>query len=178
VSPGTVQLVALLAISGGAELVAESIRGLYLAEYRFIFLPLNDSDEPLAAGGTHWGLLVYSRDTATYHLFDSAAGSGLLLAAAKRVQHGLSAVVGCRGKLVVSPCAQQTNGYDCGAFTVRAARRISAQLLAAGAPAAAAADDAFLQTAATAHAGDEADAGLEERRRLAGLMLELAAARP
>lgn len=42
---------------------------------KFVFFALNDNDSPERAGGSHWSLLVFSRNENCFYHLDSSAGS-------------------------------------------------------------------------------------------------------
>ena len=42
---------------------------------KFVFFALNDNDSPEMAGGSHWSLLVFSRNEHCFYHFDSSSGS-------------------------------------------------------------------------------------------------------
>lgn len=67
VSPPTAQLISMLAEADPASL-EELLRPLDLAAYQHIFLPINDHEDADSAGGSHWGLLVFSRASNTFFL--------------------------------------------------------------------------------------------------------------
>ncbi len=45
------------------------LKELHLAHFKHVFIPVNDHDDDGALGGSHWGLLVYSRHEDTFHLY-------------------------------------------------------------------------------------------------------------
>ncbi len=61
------QLMSLLGIHG-PDLVVESLGGLGIPRYEHVFMALNDHADESPNGGSHWGLLVYRRATASFHL--------------------------------------------------------------------------------------------------------------
>jgi len=106
-----------------------SLRGLVLDRGITLF-PLNNStDVSRALGGSHWSLMVFvSHAPSTCRIWhvDSLHQSGNK-AVAEAVVHALASV-GCEAFLdcgvVEVPCAQQANGYDCGAFVLRQCERL------------------------------------------------------
>lgn len=105
-------------------------RGLPL-DRDFVFLPINNNqDVEQPSGGSHWSLLVYVRRAPLrrrlWHV-DSLAGSGNKAIAdeAARVLLSLGVIDADSGVVVEVPCAQQRNGFDCGAFVLEQCERIA-----------------------------------------------------
>eukprot|EP00035_Acanthoeca_spectabilis_P030555 m.9843 g.9843 ORF g.9843 m.9843 type:complete len:213 (-) comp4240_c0_seq2:1291-1929(-) len=131
-SAPVVQLVSL--ISDPHQLGA-ILGDLQLEDKETIFLPLNDHDDPLRRGGSHWALLVYH--AATWHLVDSMSGGRGLRERALVVAERLSAAFSLSKPdttVPISPCAQQVNGYDCGVYVIAFTHSIATRL-ASGEPA-------------------------------------------
>ncbi|XP_074111960.1 sentrin-specific protease 8 [Cotesia typhae] len=84
----------------------------------YIFFPLNDCKKSDAAGGSHWSLLVYSKNEKTCFHFDSAHGNNN----AEARSFGLKISKQLLGDKTASfknvECPQQDNGYDCGIFVL------------------------------------------------------------
>ena len=83
-----------------------------------IFLPINDSQNPMAAeGGSHWSLLLVSLiDGVAFH-YDSMGGSNER--EAKNATDKLSWLLGRSGSLRfmnLTDAPQQDNGSDCGVY--------------------------------------------------------------
>ena len=79
----------------------------------FIFFPLNDNDED-QAGGSHWSLLVFSRNEQTFFHFDSFVNSGNFRHCLSFARHIAAALKCPEFDVQTSECVQQSNGYDCG----------------------------------------------------------------
>lgn len=85
---------------------------LKLERKELIFFALNDNDSH-KSGGTHWSLLVFSRDEDTFYNFDSYNDFNII--SAKTLYHVLKIGLSCpSATLKNQDCTQQTNLYDCG----------------------------------------------------------------
>jgi Ulp1 family protease len=96
-----------------------------LASKQCVFVPLSDADPTDSARrGTHWRLLVYSRPSHSFHLYDSSDGGrtgarGLSRDDSALVRQLAGALRSPRDDTytaVREPCPQQQNGYDCGMY--------------------------------------------------------------
>lgn len=77
-----------------------------------IFFAVNDNESP-RSGGTHWSLLVYSRLHDTFFSFDSLNNFNNVTT--RKLYHILRNALGLsEANLQTLPCANQSNGYDCG----------------------------------------------------------------
>jgi hypothetical protein len=63
--PSVVQLAKLLPPSD----TSASLKDLQLAHVKHVLIPVNDHDGDGALGGSHWGLLAYSRYNHTFQLY-------------------------------------------------------------------------------------------------------------
>lgn len=84
-----------------------------------ILIPVNDkSDTSHVVGGSHWSLLIYTRQDDCFRHADSC--DSLNLDAAARVAGKLSLFLRRPAGASSAPqpvaCAQQENGYDCGPY--------------------------------------------------------------
>lgn len=89
----------------------------------FIFFPLNDNDSH-QAGGSHWSLLVFSRNERVFYHFDSSGNSNLLHCQqfVRKIKDSLR----CSNAICKAiRCLQQTNSYDCGVHVICMADHIS-----------------------------------------------------
>lgn len=93
---------------------------LKLASRQLVLFPVSDHDEPDFVGGTHWSLLAYyKRDDsagAFYH-FDSLGDNNCI--PAEHLARRVAPLLGTRdARVIAGPTPQQTNGYDCGMYTI------------------------------------------------------------
>ncbi|XP_071540551.1 sentrin-specific protease 8-like [Panulirus ornatus] len=94
-----------------------------------IFLPVNDNSSVIASGGSHWSLLVYSRDDNKWYHYDSQRGANFRDARClvQRINSYLDRDI--PATLVDANCTQQDNSYDCGAFVMTYAQRAAEQAI-------------------------------------------------
>ncbi|KAI8319691.1 cysteine proteinase, partial [Martensiomyces pterosporus] len=89
-----------------------------------IFIPVNNRALGGAGeGGTHWSLLVYVRQSDTYHYFDSLANRNYrcALLTKRNLSQLLSVYLGGAARepnVVAHSCPQQENDFDCGVFVI------------------------------------------------------------
>jgi len=81
----------------------------------YILLPVNDH-ESSSAGGTHWSLLVFSRLDRKWFHYDSLPGTNE--GAARCLVSRLNRYLERTATLVKAACTRQSNGFDCGLFTL------------------------------------------------------------
>lgn len=106
VSPAVTQLIKM-----GADDVSTFLAPLQAAHKKVLFFPVND--EQLSGDGSHWSLLVYSRDENTFFSFDSSDRRNRK--SANQLVTVLRRGFGCPpGKHVCQSCHQQSNQFDCG----------------------------------------------------------------
>eukprot|EP00039_Didymoeca_costata_P024112 m.9304 g.9304 ORF g.9304 m.9304 type:complete len:216 (-) comp4040_c0_seq1:889-1536(-) len=119
--PPTTQLIALWRES--PAILGEIIAELHINQKELVFLPVNDSDAPESAGGTHWALVVLDTRNRVCTLYDSMGGNGMVRKTSN-IARMLSEA--CHlGKLSVcvkEDAPKQTNGYDCGMFVAAVAK--------------------------------------------------------
>ncbi|KAH9256311.1 hypothetical protein BASA81_005532 [Batrachochytrium salamandrivorans] len=78
-----------------------------------IIAPINDSDDPVSGGGSHWSLLVVDKHHRTATHYDSCVGHNLRVA--RETTRCFEKLLGTSLAFVQpSNVKQQTNGYDCG----------------------------------------------------------------
>ena len=84
----------------------------------YIFFPINDNDLVDESEGSHWSLLVYSKNYHTWYHLDSQCG--LKSQHARCLMTRVNAIMDGETppKFVVTKCTQQDNGVDCGTFTM------------------------------------------------------------
>ena len=101
--------------------VTKTIEDLKLLEMDFMFFPVNNNDRVDREGGSHWSLLVCSSDgkKVKFSHHDPLGGTN------NRCAHELisklskaSALFRSRSEMVEVDAPKQTNGYDCGIYTV------------------------------------------------------------
>ena len=91
----------------------------------YIFLPVNNNASADKAGGSHWSLLVYSKQDAIWYHFDSQRRSNDK--DASQLVARLNMYLNCDtpNSLVDAFCSQQDNNYDCGAFVMKYAQIVA-----------------------------------------------------
>ncbi len=99
------------------EELAIFLEPLSLASCRWVFLAVNDNSNQ-TAGGSHWSLLLYRRDTNRFSHYDSQSGSNSLHA--RRIAVKLEAFLGTGVKVpfVEEQSPSQQNSYDCGMYVI------------------------------------------------------------
>ncbi|KAM8877515.1 sentrin-specific protease 8 [Synchiropus splendidus] len=90
---------------------------LDLPSRRWVFLAVNDNSNQ-SAGGSHWSLLVFHRNSNQFIHYDSQNASNLVHA--RRIAMKLEPFLGSGRKvhLVEEDCPQQCNSYDCGMYVI------------------------------------------------------------
>ncbi|XP_008547257.1 sentrin-specific protease 8 [Microplitis demolitor] len=84
----------------------------------YMFFPLNDCNNYEDVGGSHWSLLVYSKNEKICCHFDSSAGGNNSVArnfSNKIIKH---LVADTETEFKNVPCPQQGNSYDCGIYVL------------------------------------------------------------
>ncbi|XP_016140054.1 sentrin-specific protease 8 [Sinocyclocheilus grahami] len=99
------------------EELAIFLEPLNLVSRQWVFLAVNDNSNQ-TAGGSHWTLLLYRRDTSQFSHYDSQSGSNSLHA--RRIAAKLEAFLGTGAKVpfVEEQCPSQQNSYDCGMYVI------------------------------------------------------------
>eukprot|EP00246_Nothoceros_aenigmaticus_P005032 TRINITY_DN16843_c0_g1_i1.p1 TRINITY_DN16843_c0_g1~~TRINITY_DN16843_c0_g1_i1.p1 ORF type:complete len:229 (-),score=25.11 TRINITY_DN16843_c0_g1_i1:122-808(-) len=104
-----------------------SIEPMHLPERELLLFALNNNEDVEAAeGGTHWSLLVYSRQRNIFEHFDSMSGTNWRQARA--LFNVIKPVMGpesSSAKLSEPSTPQQENSYDCGVYVMAIAEVIS-----------------------------------------------------
>lgn len=98
------------------------LEALELEEKEIILLPVNDANDPERPGGSHWSLLIFSRQALEFFHLDSSGGVNEMDArlVAKKVYDFLVKKVDpeqCKKfemRFSEPSVLSQTNGYDCG----------------------------------------------------------------
>lgn len=99
------------------EELAVFLEPLRLESRRWVFLAVNDNSNQ-AAGGSHWSLLLYQRDSGHFSHYDSQSGGNATHA--RRIAAKLQAFLGTGTDVpfVEEPCPSQQNSYDCGMYVI------------------------------------------------------------
>lgn len=100
------------------EELALFLEPLQLATRRWVFLAVNDNSNQ-TAGGSHWSLLLYHRDSGLFSHYDSQNGGNSHHA--RRIASKLEAFLGGKGKkgsFVEEASPRQQNSYDCGMYVI------------------------------------------------------------
>nr|XP_033775665.1 sentrin-specific protease 8 [Geotrypetes seraphini]XP_033775666.1 sentrin-specific protease 8 [Geotrypetes seraphini]XP_033775667.1 sentrin-specific protease 8 [Geotrypetes seraphini] len=87
---------------------------LELPHRKVVFLAINDNSNQ-AAGGTHWSLLVYIKDTNKFAHYDSYSRSNSQHA--RQVAEKLKPFLG-KATFVEEQAPSQQNSYDCGMYVI------------------------------------------------------------
>lgn len=84
----------------------------------FAVMTLNDCINPNSPGGSHWSLLIFSRNELKFYHIDSSEGTNKL--AAKELAAKITEYIGKNIKCDFESLKslQQTNSYDCGVFVL------------------------------------------------------------
>jgi hypothetical protein len=110
---------------------AELAAGLGIDSKRWILAPVNDCDS-FSAASSHWSLLLCNISTGLMVHFDSNgqynrnAGRETASLVSQLIGKPASAPV----RFIQAAVPQQTNGYDCGMYTVMFADRLRAMIIA------------------------------------------------
>ncbi|VVC92141.1 unnamed protein product [Leptidea sinapis] len=72
---------------------------------KFVFFALNDNSAPDMVGGSHWSLLVYSRDENSFFHYDSMCGSNHNVAWKHATRNG--EIASCDMTIKINPCAKR-----------------------------------------------------------------------
>jgi sentrin-specific protease 8 len=90
---------------------------LRLEEKEVILLAVNNASDPSQPGaGSHWSLLIFSRQVLEFFHLDSSGGMNEddARVLARKLHHFLSRATRFQFKFSPVPVIAQTNGYDCG----------------------------------------------------------------
>ncbi|KAL9959534.1 hypothetical protein ACROYT_G032864 [Oculina patagonica] len=114
ISPDVTQFVKL---GQGIE-IGIFLEPLNLPSQKLVFFAVNDNESKLSAGGSHWSLLMYNRQTNSFHHYDSSSSYNTSAARslAKNVEPFLTAKE--NPSFVEDRCPQQQNSYDCGIYVI------------------------------------------------------------
>ncbi|KAL4613416.1 sentrin-specific protease 8 [Arapaima gigas] len=99
------------------EELALFLEPLHLPARQWVFLAVNDNSHQ-TAGGTHWSLLLYRRDSGCFSHYDSQSDSNALHA--RRIAAKLESFLGAAKKptFVEELAPSQQNSYDCGMYVI------------------------------------------------------------
>ncbi|KAL9597531.1 MAG: hypothetical protein Q9219_005078 [cf. Caloplaca sp. 3 TL-2023] len=121
--PPTSLVIDSLELDGTSEPVPSEQRKQAARAATQIIMPFHDTSRE------HWVLFLYTSETRSLELFDSCAGgnNGAEVRCSEVVRTLLSRLFGYTvdSPVTVQPCAQQTNGIDCGIHVVDNAYRLS-----------------------------------------------------
>ncbi|XP_072744826.1 sentrin-specific protease 8 [Anoplolepis gracilipes] len=125
IDPAVTQLLKMQECPSQYDIFLEPIEA---ASYDFIFFPLNDCEgnEP---GGSHWSLLIYSRNDEICYHYDSSSCINRFIAekfARNIIKYFLDKQ---ERRYIEMDCPQQNNGYDCGLYVLCLADIISKNIL-------------------------------------------------
>ncbi|CAG5096691.1 Oidioi.mRNA.OKI2018_I69.XSR.g14736.t1.cds [Oikopleura dioica] len=125
VDPSLVQLVKLCAEPFEADAMLQSLN---LSAKEIVLIPIND-EESGNAGGTHWSLLVWFRQTEKFVHFNSISNSNVK--AAKRSANSFATSIGAKVpfKIVDADVVAQKNTYDCGLHVLSISHQICINFL-------------------------------------------------
>ncbi|KAL7866522.1 hypothetical protein AOLI_G00143360 [Acnodon oligacanthus] len=128
ISPEVTQFIKCASCQEELALFLEPLR---LPSRRWVFLAVNDNSNQ-TAGGSHWSLLLYQRDTGHFSHYDSQSGGNSLHA--RRITAKLETFLGARAQVpfVEEPCPSQQNSYDCGMYVICNAEALCETLRAEG----------------------------------------------
>ncbi|XP_053368620.1 sentrin-specific protease 8 [Clarias gariepinus] len=99
------------------EELAVFLEPLRLESRRWVFLAVNDNSNQVA-GGSHWSLLLYQRDSGHFSHYDSQSQGNALHARriATKLQDFLGS--GTDAPIVEEASPLQQNSYDCGMYVI------------------------------------------------------------
>ncbi|MCL4136751.1 UNVERIFIED_CONTAM: hypothetical protein GTU68_001611 [Idotea baltica] len=98
---------------------------LNVRESNLIFFPVNDNSSVVSPGGSHWSLLVYSKPDNKWFHYDSQRGSNFRDARSLVQRMNIYLNNDDLPPLQDAQCTQQDNSYDCGAFVMIYAQKLS-----------------------------------------------------
>ena len=123
VNPAVTQLIKM----GDAKDVPIFLDHLGLRNKEYIFLPVSNNVSACKAGGSHWSLIVYSKQDAIWYHFDSQRRANDK-DASQLVTRLNKYLNGFPNEIVDAICTQQDNSYDCGAFVMKYAQIVCKQI--------------------------------------------------
>jgi len=111
----------LIKSTSDEDTTEETISGSGIRKADWVFFPLNnnESDE---VGGTHWSLLLYNKNVNTFYHYDPMKGMN-----GRSVDEIIKKLnKGENRKTIIyhMACTSQTNGFDCGIYTLMFSERI------------------------------------------------------
>ncbi|KAF7667930.1 hypothetical protein LDENG_00041630 [Lucifuga dentata] len=131
ISPQVTQFIKCVSYQGDLAVFLEPLN---LASRRWVFLAVNDNSNQ-TAGGSHWSLLVYQKDSVNFSHYDSQNGSNSVHA--RRIASKLEPFLLCPGRkslFVEEPCPSQQNSYDCGMYVICIAEALCEKAKVEGSP--------------------------------------------
>lgn len=105
------------------------------SEKRLIFIPICDLDDVTGevAGGSHWALVVYNRDTETFNYYDSSGeyNRWSAIKTVAKIAHFIDKKYPYNHQRLVDlktvAVPQQQNGFDCGVYLLAFADAIASR---------------------------------------------------
>lgn len=105
----------LIKKSQSLEEVQTLLKDAAVDKYEYVLAPVNDRKDDSKQGGSHWSLLMYTRNTDTYHHLDSL--EPLNTSHAERLAARLSGDPSVN--VVKLRCRRQEQGVECGAYMLQ-----------------------------------------------------------
>ena len=108
---------------------------LALEDKETILLAVNNASDPDQPGGSHWSLLIFSRQALEFSHLDSSPGlNGFDAKQLARRLHGFLSkkIEGLKFDFVEMSVPRQTNGYDCGIHLLSHAEHATRHFLVYG----------------------------------------------
>ncbi|CAH3027281.1 unnamed protein product [Porites evermanni] len=115
ISPDVTQF---LKLAEGSVDIGDFIEPLNIPSHKLVFFAVNDNESTNSVGGSHWSLLLYKRQTNSFHHYDSSTpfNTSAARSLAKNVEPFL--LVKDTPSFIQDKCPQQQNGYDCGVYVI------------------------------------------------------------
>lgn len=98
-----------------------ALEPLEISNKQLVFIPINNNQNPLSSGGSHWSLVVFNRSDETYYIYDSSNQCNIDFAkyTIKRMDPFVRTNSNnCQMKVIEKSTPQQRNGYDCGVYVL------------------------------------------------------------
>ncbi|GAM20746.1 hypothetical protein SAMD00019534_039210 [Acytostelium subglobosum LB1] len=120
-NPTTVFMLSYLENSDNLDEINSILGPLNLPDKACIFIPINDNSDPsTVAGGSHWSILVFVKNSKQFYYYDSIVGqtgnSHYAMIAARKLSMLLTGVPSKEQRINIRQAPKQTNGHDCGLY--------------------------------------------------------------